>query len=76
MTKTELVNKCIDLSYNVSKEELKGILKNSLNRSYMQTKDSKKDWETLFNEMNKITSEENGSSVLFVGSNVEHYRIK
>lgn len=74
MNKKELINSCIDMSYNVSKEEMQRVIKKVSGKKHMEIKMNIKTWEALHNELESILNEENGCMVLFYGSNVESYR--
>lgn len=74
MNKKELINNCIDMSYNVSKEEMQKAIKEVSGKRYMETKMSTKIWNALFEKLEVITNGENGCKVLFYGSNAESYR--
>lgn len=74
MSKKELINGCIDMSYNVSKEEMQKAIKEVSGKRFMETKMSTKVWKALYEKLENILNGENGSKVLFYGSNVEAYR--
>lgn len=74
MTKKELINACIDMSYNVSKEEIEKAIKEVTGKRCMETKMNVLLWKQLHEKMKNILNGENGSKYLFFGSNVEAYR--
>lgn len=74
MSKKELINSCIDMSYNVSKEEMQKAIKEVTGKRFMETKMSVKAWQALYEKLENIVNGENGCKVLFYGSNVEAYR--
>lgn len=74
MNKKELINGCIDMSYNVSKEEMQKAVKEVSGKRYMETKMTTKVWNALYEKLETIVNGENGSKVLFFGSNAESYR--
>ena len=76
MNKKELINTCIDLSYNVSVEEMRAAIMSVSGERYMEVRYPKKIWEALANKLSSIISGENGNKYLFYGSNVEAYRQK
>ena len=77
MTKKEIINACIDMSYKVSKEEIEKAIKEITGLKYMETKMKVSLWKQLFRKMVEIIlNGENGSNYLFYGSNPETYRQK
>lgn len=76
MNKKDIINACIDMSYNVSKEEIENAIKEVTNQKYMETKMKVTLWKQLFEKMQNILNGENGSKYLFIGSNPEAYRQK
>lgn len=76
MSKKELINACIDMSYNVSAEEIRKAIKEVSGQECMETKLSVKVWQALYEKLQSTLDGENGSKYLFCGSNVEHYRQK
>lgn len=74
MNKKEIINACIDMSYNVSKEEIQKTIKEVSGKNCMEIKMSVKIWLALHEKLTNISSGENGCKYLFYGSNVEHYR--
>lgn len=76
MSKKELINACIDLSYNVSRKEMQDAIKEVSGKRYMKADFSVSVWSALYNKLDKIVNGENGTTVLFFGSNVESYRQK
>jgi hypothetical protein len=75
MNKKELINGCIDMSYEVSKEDVeKAIIEITGNR-YMQTKYPVKQWRELHDKLNTLVKTGAGGNLaLFLGSNTEYYR--
>lgn len=74
MNKKELINSCIDMSYNVSKEEMQKAIKEVSGKRFMETKMTTKVWSALYEKLETIVNGENGCKVLFYGSNAEAYR--
>ena len=76
MKKKDLINACIDKSYNVSKEEVKKAIKDVTNREYMKIDFSVKQWKALYEKLINASKGREGNIHLFYGSNVEFYRQK
>ena len=77
MNKNQIINKCIDLSYSVSKEYMNNAIKSIHNDKFvMETKDSKAQWQKLFEKLSIAPFGKDGNLRLFLGSNVEAYRRK
>lgn len=76
MNKKEIINACIDMSYNVSKEEIEKVIKEVTGQKYMETRMKASLWEQVYEKMLNILNSENGSRYLFLGSNPEAYRQK
>lgn len=76
MNKKEYINACIDMSYNVTKEEIVKAIKETTGQKYMETKMRVSAWKELFEKMKNILNGENGNKYLFYGSNPEDYRQK
>lgn len=51
MNKKEIINACIDMSYNVSKEEIEKAIKEITGQKYMETKMKVSLWKQLFEKM-------------------------
>ena len=54
MNKKDIINACIDMSYNVSKEEIENAIKEVTNKKYMETKNESDIMETAFLKKCKI----------------------
>ena len=74
MNKKEIINACIDMSYNVAKEEIEKAIKEITGQRFMETKMKISLWKQLYEKIQNMLNGENGNKYLFLGSNPDAYR--